>query len=296
MRTRLISAATVLTPILLFVWLDDRGPIPGLWLLPLVFLAGLAGCGEVVSLFRAANLSANRLPAFVGCTVLLCATCVPIVVALPADCPIGNWGFISVGVVAVIWTILLDAMRRFSEPGGAVSRMGHELFAVIYVTLPICFLIQLRLLYLDRLGLLAVVSVIFIVKVADSGAYFAGSSLGKHKMAPTLSPKKTWEGAVGAVVAAMIAALIFSQVIVSRLAPSAAPGGTAAILGYGASLAIAGMIGDLGESLIKRDVGQKDSASWLPGLGGVLDMLDSLLLAAPVGYLWWTSGLVAGIR
>lgn len=294
MRTRLISAAAVLTPILIFVWLDYRGPIPGLWLLPLAFLAGLAGCGEVVSLLQAAQLPANRLPVLVGSTVLLCATCVPMVATLPAGCPLGNWGFIAVGVVAAIWVIVLDEMRRFSAPGGAVSRMGHELFAVIYVTLPICFLVQLRLLYADRLGLLAVGSVILVVKVADTGAYFAGKSVGKHKMAPVLSPKKTWEGAVGAVVFAIAATLIFLQVIVPRW-HGAAPVSTAALLGYGVSLAIAGMVGDLGESLIKRDVRQKDSASWLPGLGGVLDMLDSLLLAAPVGYLWWTSGLVAGI-
>lgn len=293
MRTRLISAAAVLTPILLFVWLDYHSSTPGLWLMPLVFLTGLAGCGEVVSLFQAANLSANRLPVLVGSVVLLLATYVPMVFTLPADCPYGNWGFIAVGVVVAIWVIVLDEMCRFSEPGGAVTRMGHELFAVIYVTLPICFLAQLRL-HLDRLGLLAVVSVIFIVKVADSGAYFAGKSFGKHKMAPILSPKKTWEGAVGGIVSAMIAAFVFLQFVVPRLAPDAVLGSFAALLGYGASLAIAGMIGDLGESLIKRDVGQKDSARWLPGLGGVLDMLDSLLLAAPVGYLWWTSGLVAG--
>jgi phosphatidate cytidylyltransferase len=295
MRTRLIGAAFVLTPILLFVWLDDRSQTPGRWLLPLVFLAGLAGCNEVVSMFHAAQLSANRLPVLAASAAILLASCVPMIFTLPANCPIGNWGWIAVAVVAATWIVLLDEMRRFRVPGGAISRMGHELFAVIYVTLPICFLVQLRLLHLNRLGLLAVVSVIFIVKAADSGAYFVGRSLGKHQMAPVLSPKKTWEGAIGAVITAMVAAVLFLRVILPQFVPEVVMGSTAAILGYGASFAVVGMIGDLGESLIKRDSQQKDSASWLPGLGGVLDVLDSLLLAAPVGYLWWTSGLVAGI-
>ncbi len=295
MRTRLISAAFVLAPILLFVWLDYRSPAPGRWLLPLIFVAGMAGCGEVVSLLNTAELSAGRLPVLAASAVLLFASCVPMIFNLPADCPIGNWGWIAVAVVAATWIVLLDEMWRFRDPGGAVSHIGRGLFAVIYVTMPICFLVQLRLLHLNRLGLLAVVSVIFIVKAADSGAYFVGRSVGKHRLAPILSPKKTWEGAIGAVVFAMATAAILLWVILPQFVPEAVAGSTAAILGYGASLAIAGMIGDLGESLIKRDAEQKDSANWLPGLGGALDMLDSLLLAAPVGYLWWTSGLVATI-
>ena len=291
LKKRLIGAVAVLTPIVLLMWQDAHSSRAAIWLLPLVLLAGLAGTDEVVKLMQASSLSVNRLPVIGGSLLLLIAASADVFYPFPPDCPIGTWGQIAAAIVAATWVMILVEMQSFREPGGVVQRIALELFSTVYVTLPICFLLRLRLLYSNRLGLWAVVSVIFVVKVADSGAYFAGKSIGKHKMAPILSPKKTWEGACGAVVSAIIAAVVFLVWFNPNTNESPSIGLFSAAA-YGASLAIAGMIGDLGESLIKRDVRQKDSASWLPGLGGVLDMLDSLLLAAPVGYLFWAGGLL----
>jgi phosphatidate cytidylyltransferase len=112
-------------------------------------------------------------------------------------------------------------------------------------------------------------------------------------MSPVLSPKKTIEGAVGGIAAACLGAWICRAWIVPNLVGASQSRGT--VLGwmvYALVLAVAGMLGDLAESLLKRDAQRKDSSSWLPGLGGVLDVLDSLVFAAAPAYACWVGGLV----
>ena len=131
-----------------------------------------------------------------------------------------------------------------------------------------------------RLGSVALALAIFVPKGCDIGAYFTGRLIGRHRMTPVLSPKKTWEGAAGGLafaVAIAFALNAFRPVI---------PGGTAGIVGFGLTVGLAGMLGDLAESLIKRDCERKDASQAVPGFGGVLDVVDSILFAAPVAY-WW---------
>jgi phosphatidate cytidylyltransferase len=116
--------------------------------------------------------------------------------------------------------------------------------------------------------------------------------IGKHKLAPSVSPGKTWEGAFGGVLFALLAAWL----LVTYAAPAILGEGAAESFGlrsvalYAIALMASGLVGDLAESLLKRDAGVKDSSAWMPGFGGVLDLLDSLLLAAPVAYLFWAMG------
>jgi phosphatidate cytidylyltransferase len=113
-------------------------------------------------------------------------------------------------------------------------------------------------------------------------------------MAPLLSPKKTWEGATGAIVFSCLGTWLTFQYLVPWLTGAsvvATPWWRAMI--YGGVLSAVGMFGDLVESLLKRDLGVKDSSPWLKGLGGILDLLDSLLATAPVAYLFWASEFVA---
>jgi phosphatidate cytidylyltransferase len=109
-----------------------------------------------------------------------------------------------------------------------------------------------------------------------------------------LSPKKTWEGAIGAIVFSGIGAWLTFAYLVPWLTGAATPGTPwpRAVI-YGAVLSAMGIFGDLVESLFKRDLGVKDSSTWLKGLGGILDLIDSLLATAPVAYLLWASGFVA---
>jgi phosphatidate cytidylyltransferase len=121
--------------------------------------------------------------------------------------------------------------------------------------------------------------------MSDTGQYFVGRKFGRHKLAPRISPGKTWEGvAGGAAFAIATACLVFHL--------SGRSTGFFATIFYALSLAAAGIVGDLSESMIKRDAGLKDSSTWMPGFGGVLDMLDSLLVAGPVAYLFWALGWV----
>jgi phosphatidate cytidylyltransferase len=132
--------------------------------------------------------------------------------------------------------------------------------------------------------MVALASLIATVKMSDTGQYFVGRAFGRHKLAPRVSPGKTWEGVLGGVLFAVIGAGLafwFS----GRF-------DLVGVICYAFALAPAGIIGDLAESLLKRDVGVKDSSTWMPGFGGVLDMLDSLLVAAPVAYLFWALGWV----
>ncbi len=150
-------------------------------------------------------------------------------------------------------------------------------------------MIQLRLLGPGREGFVAVITTILVVKLADVGAYFVGKASGRHKLT-RVSPGKTLEGLVGGLVFAMLAAGASRATLLPWLLPGHDRGSLRAYLLFGASLVLAGLLGDLAESLLKRDAHQKESSAWMPGLGGVMDVIDSLLAAAPVSFLWWVSG------
>jgi phosphatidate cytidylyltransferase len=122
-----------------------------------------------------------------------------------------------------------------------------------------------------------VMLVLAITWIQDSAAYFVGRSLGRTKMAPILSPKKSWEGFAGGLVASVLTALVAVPIL-------GLPVGYLAAAMIGLVAGVAGPVGDLGESLIKRQVGVKDSGDLIPGHGGILDRMDSLLFTAPVVY------------
>jgi phosphatidate cytidylyltransferase len=125
-----------------------------------------------------------------------------------------------------------------------------------------------------------------IVWLGDTAAYYVGSRIGRHKMAPVISPKKSWEGAIASFVVAVAAAAVWDVWRRSSLEPG--------VLAAAAGTAVAAQIGDLVESMIKRASGVKDSGSLLPGHGGVLDRIDAMLFAAPVLLLGlWLAGVSA---
>ena len=112
-------------------------------------------------------------------------------------------------------------------------------------------------------------------------------------MAPKLSPGKTVEGAIGAIVGGCLGAWLFFEVLAPKAVPAISDLAVWKWLVYAIVLTITGMLGDLAESLIKRDMQTKDSSSWLPGLGGILDVMDSITLSAVPAYLCWVSGLIS---
>ena len=141
----------------------------------------------------------------------------------------------------------------------------------------------------------ALASWLIAVKAGDIGAFTAGRLVGRHKIAPLLSPKKTIEGAVGALVFSCLGSwATFTWLVpLPGVSPPELPIGPSwGWLPFGLLMGVAGMMGDLAESLLKRDVGCKDSSHWLPGFGGVLDIVDSLLLTAPLAWACWYWGLV----
>jgi phosphatidate cytidylyltransferase len=191
--------------------------------------------------------------------------------------------WVAQGFAAVVLFAFLVEMVRFTGPGGGVERIALGVWLVAYLGLLPSFLVQLQLGRSDgdpARGAVALALAIFVPKGCDIGAYFTGRLIGRHRMTPVLSPKKTWEGAGGGLALAVLVALGLD-----RLGP-VIPGGVAGTIGFGLTVGIAGMFGDLAESLIKRDCERKDASQTVPGFGGILDVVDAILFAAPVSY-WW---------
>ena len=147
--------------------------------------------------------------------------------------------------------------------------LALTIFSFVYVGLFLSFVVLLRLFGTNVQGMLSLVSLIAVVKMGDTGAYTVGRLFGRHKMTPRLSPGKTWEGAAGA----MLFVVIGSWAVFDLLGPRLSNRSTELLepwrwIVYGLVVGVAGMIGDLAESLLKRDAGQKDSSTWMPGFGG----------------------------
>lgn len=186
-------------------------------------------------------------------------------------------------IAAGVLIAFVGEMLRFKLPGGHLINLTGAVFAIVYVGLLGSFLVMLRIAY----GVPAVVSMIAVAKLCDVGAYTVGRLIGRHKMAPSLSPGKTIEGAVGGLAFAILGAWLSVAVLFPLATGEPSQTTWVGVVIYGLAVGLAGMLGDLAESLIKRDVMRKDSGTNVPGFGGFLDIYDSLLLAAPVAFGLW---------
>jgi phosphatidate cytidylyltransferase len=172
-----------------------------------------------------------------------------------------------------IAAITLFTKRPLVEtlPAAGISASG-----LILIAFPLSYTVRLH--GVGTQGPVLLLFVLVITWVGDSAAYFVGRSLGKHPLAPHLSPKKTWEGTVASFLGSLIVAIVFARFMTVPLPH---------LLGMAAVGNVAGQVGDLLESAYKRSAGIKDSGSILPGHGGVLDRIDALILAIPVVWYYW---------
>ena len=188
---------------------------------------------------------------------------------------------------SLLGTCLVVLLRKTTER--ALGNMALTMFLILYLGLLGSFAVRIRCLDMGPAGAALVVYFILTVKSSDIGAFFTGRAFGRHKLIPWLSPGKTVEGAVGAVLfSAVVAAggmLLWQRFPVLGCPPLR----FAQALLFGAVMAVAGHLGDLIESAFKRDMGVKDSGQVVPAFGGLLDILDSPLFAAPVAWFWFTT-------
>jgi len=288
----------MIIPVVGMLWLDDQWNFgrPGIWFVPLAVVFSVLACAEFVQWLQALELRPVSWAVQVGTLLVTVSPAVTLWAGPPAGRDFLEpflWTLLALAAGAGL--VVLTEMRRFEKPGRATIHIAVSVFAMVYIGVLLGFLFHLRLLHPNRTGLFAVFSVVFVVKLSDTGAYFTGRTFGRRKMAPVISPGKTIEGAAGGLLTACLASIFLFQFAADRfLGPSNTDASLWMQIGYGATIAVAGILGDLTESLLKRDVGRKDSSSWLPGLGGVLDILDSLLVAAPVAYIWWAAGGLGG--
>jgi phosphatidate cytidylyltransferase len=193
-------------------------------------------------------------------------------------------------VLAVIWLlppvatwtfVAIVAIRAYAEFIALVRPWPARMAGVVYVFVPLALIAFIRDHYgTNGPGVLMIL--LGVIVGSDSAQYYSGRAFGKRLLAPTISPKKTIAGAVGGLVASVAVAIGLGTVWLPQVSP--------AWMGVaGALMGVAGMAGDLFESSLKRRAGVKDSGTWIPGHGGVLDRIDSWLFAAPVFscFLWW---------
>ncbi|HKQ98061.1 MAG TPA: phosphatidate cytidylyltransferase [Candidatus Polarisedimenticolia bacterium] len=238
----------------------------------LLLAAALLGLFEMYALAAARGLRVHRLPGTVVALLLLASFAAPAAVRL------------EYGLVFALIVLPVASLWRGGDWGAALGEIGATLFAACFVGVFFGYLLALRLLtdspMGDENGSDLVFLLFFIVWAGDTAAYVVGRFLGRRPLAPKVSPKKTVEGAIGGIAGSLLAAVVARAWFMHRLRP-------ADVLILGLVLGLVGMVGDLVESMLKRGAGVKDSARLVPGHGGLLDRVDSLLYAAPVLYYYY---------
>ena len=179
-------------------------------------------------------------------------------------------------VIALISLFVLQIVK--TDNSKAVFSISVTIFGILYISWLFSFVVRIRLFPFGK-GLLG--ALIFITKTSDIGAYLIGSKFGKHQLIPRISPKKSVEGLIGGIAFGILAALGSASFL-----PQVRIFSNLHLIFIGFALSLIALLGDLSESLIKRGCGAKDSSGIIPGIGGVMDLIDSLLFTAPVFYFY----------
>lgn len=302
LKQRILSSAVLIAATVALMALDfsaSPSGAEGIWLVPLLLFFTLGTGWEVSTLLRKSGRLVSRRAPLVATAVVVISVCIPLLWPLigaeyPPDCPVGGVGWIVIGTVLAVFGMLISEMLGYGKrPGAGLERALAGIFVAVYAGLPMALFVSIRMLGEGNWGLAALVTTIATTKSTDAGAFFVGRKLGRHKLMPQLSPGKTLEGAVGGILTATVVAAVCLAWLFPWLT-STEPDATPApvwwtALALGPVLAISGMIGDLAESLVKRDTGAKDSGTWLPGLGGVWDVTDSLIAAVMPAFLFFAA-------
>ena len=272
MKTRLLTAAVALP--LLFAAIILPWYIPEtFWIFVGIAVIALGGgLFEFFSLTKKMELKADPGVAYIGAAVFTFAFAVD----APSRAP---ELLILIAALFVIAVLVSQTFRFQKDFAKMLTGIGVTLFGVFYLAFLGGFLIAMRVGFENVPGLSTKLLLYFFIVIfaSDVGAYFVGKAIGKNKLVPNISPGKTVEGLIGGIVAAVAAAAVCTASFFPELPYRFA-------LPLAGVMAIVGVLGDLAESAIKRGAGAKDAASVLPGHGGLLDRLDSLLFNAPILY------------
>jgi len=253
------------------------------WLPPAgVLIVLLAVCGlalwEFYGLLSAANIPAFRYVGVAGGLALVATTWISLRASggAPSDM---EW-------ILLFLVTCLVFLRQFPQKNNPrpLETIAATIFGVMYAGYLFNFFTKLLMAWGDVEGRLLVLYLVLVVKVSDVGAYFVGCSIGRHKLLPRISPAKSWEGLGGALAAGVLVSMLFCTISGGQLGSLTMGMGDAVVLGI--VLVVLGVFGDLTESLFKRAAGVKDSSRMILGMGGLLDVLDSLLFTAPALYTY----------
>jgi len=279
---RVITALVLIPIVLVLVFLGPRWQ--WLFTLAVAAVAALAGW-EYMALSRRCGANPPRI-----------ATMVALLALFAVDF---EWPDLTPALFGILGLGLLVYCTFFKPVQETIADASASIFCLLYTGLTLIALPALRE---QANGPSLLAFLLFVVWAGDTAAYYAGRAWGRHKMAPSLSPGKTWEGAIASVAGSVVIAAVLvslasvmqepsNSAIISwleRVFPSAVlsyPDEIWYWVGLAAVINVAGQVGDLAESALKRSAGVKDSGNLLPGHGGVLDRIDALLLAGPV--LWY---------
>lgn len=292
LKQRLSLGTLLIVAIAVFAWADQRlesvtAPAwmardtlpPAVLLVPIMMLLGGMGAREVARILRAKGVAISTVPAVFAALLGLS------VMSFGAEQIDGVGGLgLGAGAAVLSWSLGLLYAVRDRSTSGAIAVAGAVLLIHVYMGLMPGFLVLIR----REHPVWVLIWVLSCVKVCDIGAYFTGTNIGRTKLIPWLSPGKTWEGLAGGLLAAGAAGAAGAWLLGRAGIPAPGPviGGAMGVVFGGF-----GQLGDLAASLLKRDAGIKDSGRSMPGFGGVLDLIDSPVLVAPVAF-WLLHTLV----
>ena len=283
---RLASTVVLWTGILWAMFSGYQYIADGVFVVLITFLA-LTGLVEFYNLARKRGLPCFKVSGVIGGVLLMIGTFLNVTGKLgtynsPARVNDFETSFL---ILFVLGLCLRQLMSKDNASG--ISAIAVTLLGLMYVPWLLNFL--QKICYFPHVeGKYFLLYFIVLTKFSDMGAYAVGSLIGRHKMIPRISPGKTWEGFAGALVVSTGASVIFVHFLGRHMAGM----NVYHAIVLGVILSTTAVIGDLIESLFKRECGAKDSGNVLPGIGGVLDLLDSLLFNAPIMYLYLRHVLV----